>query len=275
MQGLDLLSSGRSAAPDGFDAADPPVLLRLLGGFRLTMGAQTLPIRSGGKTEALLVHLGLAGSRGVSRHALLQAIWPHSEAALAGKALNTLVHELKGLLSTALRGASPVLSAAGQYRLNEAAGVAVDVAQFRSMLARGQLLEGQRRATEAAALYERAVELYGGDLTPVGSGAQIVLEREVLRAAYRRVLIRLADAAFARDEFDKCLVYATALLVDDPCREDAHRVVMRCHVRLGERSQAVRHYLAVRQILNIELGVEPEPTTQALFEQIRVNPAEV
>jgi len=257
----------------GEAAAGPLVWLRLLGAFRLVGGGQLIPVRSGGKTEALLVHLGLAGRRGVPREVLLHALWPHSERALAGQALNSLVHSLKSLLGEALGGAEPVVPTAGQYRLNEAAGMAVDVARFQALVAEGERLRGIDHLAAAAAVYERAIQLYSGDLSPaVGRSGWAILERERLRATYRRVLIRLADDAFASGAFEASLRYALALLSHDPCREDAHRLVMRCHVRLGERSQALRHYHSVRHILRAELDAEPEPATVALFERIRLQP---
>jgi DNA-binding SARP family transcriptional activator len=92
---------------------------------------------------------------------------------------------------------------------------------------------------------------------------------------YRRVLIRLADAAFAAEAFDEALAYALDVLAHDPCREDAHRLVMRCHVRLGERSQAVRQYETLKAILRSELDADPEPATIALVQQILANPGAV
>ena len=277
MRWLQSQSSGAAAGSVLVgEGADPLVWLCLLGGFRLVTGGQPIPVRSGGKTEALLVHLGLAGLRGIPREVLLHTIWPHSEPSLAGQALNSLLRGLKMLLGDALGGAEPVLPTAGQYRLNEAAGVVVDVARFQTLVAQGEQLQREDQLTAAAAVYERAVRLYGGDLSlAAGSAGRVALERERLRATYRRVLIRLADDAFARDTFEASLGYALALLAHDPCREDAHRLVMRCHVRLGERSQALHYYHTAREILRVELGAEPEPATTALFEQIRLHPGAV
>jgi DNA-binding SARP family transcriptional activator len=87
--------------------------------------------------------------------------------------------------------------------------------------------------------------------------------------------MRLADNAFDQHVFDTSLELALELLQHDPCREDAHRLVMRCHVRLDARSQALYHYRTVRSILRAECDVEPEPATTALFEQIRLAPHSV
>ena len=144
------------------------------------------------------------------------------------------MHELRSALGDALRGEAPVVLTGGHYRLNEAAGVAVDVARFNSLVGSGEHAERAGETTTAVELYENAVHLYGGDLSAAaGGGARIALERERLRASYCRALMRLAGHAYAENEFDAGLAYALELLQHDPCREDAHRLVMRCHVRLG------------------------------------------
>jgi DNA-binding SARP family transcriptional activator len=252
------------------------VWLCLLGGFRLIGLGQPIPVRSGGRTEALLVHLGLAGLHGIPRDVLLRAIWPESEPSLAGQALNSLLRSLKVLLAGALGGAEPVVPTAGQYRLNASAGVAVDVAHFRTLVAQGEQLQREDQLAASATVFRRAVQLYQGDLSlAAGHAGRIALERERLRAMYGRALVRLADDAFATGAFEAALEHAHALLAHDPCREDAHRLVMRCHLRLGERSQALHHYQTVREILRVELDAEPEPATSALFDQIRLAPSDV
>jgi len=236
-------------------------------------GGQLVGVRSGGKTEALLAHLGLGGLYGVPREVLLRALWPRSDTALATQALNSLVHSLRRLLGEALRGAAPIVLAGGHYRLNEAAGVGVDVARFRALVGGAEHADRGGETATAVELYKHAVQLYGGDLSAaVGDGARAALERERLRASCLRALIRLAAYAFMHENFDASLAYALELLQHDPCREDAHRLVMRCHVRLGERSQALNHYRTVQAILRSECDLELEQATTALFEQIRLNP---
>jgi hypothetical protein len=63
--------------------------------------------------------------------------------------------------------------------------------------------------------------------TYVGS----VLEREHLRARFLSLLGYLADYQYHAGDYSACLEQAWCLLSHDPCREDAHRVVMCCHVQ--------------------------------------------
>jgi DNA-binding SARP family transcriptional activator len=116
--------------------------------------------------------------------------------------------------------------------------------------------------------------LYHGDLS-VAPDLHAVVERERLRARYLSLLASLATYAYAAGDDAACLAYAQRLLAHDPCREDAHRLVMRCHVRRGERAQALHHYGVCVDILRAAYETTPEPATVALFEQVRRDPGSV
>jgi DNA-binding SARP family transcriptional activator len=256
--------------------ANHPVLVCLLGSFSLLKHGELVPLRSGGKTEAVLTRLGLASPQGVPRETLLGAVWPDSEYALAGHALNTLVHRLRELLGDALGGAAPVVQSAGRYRLNHEAGITVDIELFKALVAQGDAAWRSNRPPAAVRACLRAMELYRGDLSTTGDeNAHTFLERDGLRVTHLDLLMRLSDYFFAQGEFGMCLSYALQLLALDPCREDAHRLVMRCYVRRAERAQALRHYRTVQAILRAEFDAEPEPSTTALFEQVRLAPETV
>jgi DNA-binding SARP family transcriptional activator len=59
------------------------------------------------------------------------------------------------------------------------------------------------------------------------------------------------------------------LVAGDPCREEAHRRLMRCYSRQGQPHLALRQYLACADALQRELGVDPEPATAGLADQLR------
>ena len=55
----------------------------------------------------------------------------------------------------------------------------------------------------------------------------------------------------------------------DPLRETAHRALMRLYADMGDRALALRQYQSCCDVLDAELGVEPETKTQRLYEEIR------
>ena len=250
------------------------VHIQLLGSFRLLKAGRPVATREGGKTEGFLAALALHPGKLIPRDVLLDNLWPESDSLLAGQSLNTLVYSLHKRLGDALGGATPVLHAQGSYRLNLEAGVGVDVWYLERLSAAGDACRraGDRRA--ARAFYERATQLYRGDLC-VSRDVQAIVERERLRNIYLSMLARLADGAFEDADYGDCLRHALRLLGCEPTREDAHRLAMRCYVRRGERAQALRQYQLCKHILWREFDAGPEAATIALFDRIRADPGAI
>ena len=256
------------------DEASGPVMMCLLGNFRLLRGGEFVPIRAGSKIEGLLAHLALQHGRRVLRERLVEVLWPSSDLTLGLNSLNNLIYNLHKLLGPTLQGAPTVLHEEGYYRLNVEAGIGVDVACFDDLMQTGD--QQRQSGDQAAALvaYRRAAELYRDDLC-LSSDTQTVVECQRLRARYLTLLAHLAGHLYRASDYDACLEYLWRLLARDPCREDAHRLVMRCYVRRGERAAALHQYQVCADLLRAEFDAAPEPATVALFEQIRVQPERI
>jgi tetratricopeptide (TPR) repeat protein len=61
---------------------------------------------------------------------------------------------------------------------------------------------------------------------------------------------------------------AVRLLTLDPLQEAVHRTLMRLYAELGRRATALRQYQQCVAVLGRELGIEPEPATKALYQEI-------
>ncbi len=252
--------------------AESPILVCVLGSFRLLKSGSPVAVRSGGKTEALLCSLALRPTPGLPRDTLRSTLWPASELHRTAQSLNSLVHSLHKRLGDALGGAAPVLLVDGCYRLNVEAGVRVDAAWFDALATAGERAAAAGDHAVAAALYRQAVDIYRGDLCCAGTDLHAVVERERLRALSLTVRARLADYHYEQGDYTACLDQAHGLLAADPCREEAHRLAMRCYMRRGERAQALREYRLCEQILRAEFDAAPEAATTALFDQVRLDP---
>src|SRR4030095_9567360 len=58
------------------------------------------------------------------------------------------------------------------------------------------------------------------------------------------------------------------LLALDPLQDSVHRTLMRIYAQLGRRRVGVRQYQLCVDALKRELGVEPEPETRQLYQEI-------
>jgi DNA-binding SARP family transcriptional activator len=263
------MSAMTAALRIGGDAANG-LAVRLLGPFQLWGNGSRLAIGESPKLQALLVTLAVRPGYRASRETLLTTIWPDRDRQLSNQALNSLTSSLRRTLAEVLGGAAPVVHHGGFYALNLDAGVKLDVAQFEDLARAGSKAARAGDDVAAMALYNEALDLYRGDLC-TGPDINSVVERERLRALNMTLLSHVADYEFAAGDFMGAIETALRLLAHDPCREDAHRTVIRCYVRLGQRAQALRQYRLCEQVLREEFDAVPESATRDLFEQVRLN----
>lgn len=248
-----------------------PVFVGLLGSFILLKSGSMIDVRPGGKVESFLSVLALRNELGAPREEVLTAVWPNADPALAGHSLNALVSSLHRQFGDVLGGDGLVVRAAGRYRLNVGSRVGLDIAVFEAAAERG---DAARRAGDVQAAnkaYQHAAGFYRGDLC-IGSDVRHVLDRERLFVRYLAIQAALADSLYAEGDYEGALARCQDLLGHDPCREDAHRLAIRCYMRIGERAQALRQYQLCRNILRSEFEAEPEAATTSLYHQVRLHP---
>jgi DNA-binding SARP family transcriptional activator len=250
-----------------------PILVCLLGNFRVLKWGQPV-VFHGSKLELLLRLLGVQYQYAVPREQILENLWPGHDPGLACQSLNSLLYSLRKSLAGNGHNDAPVLCEDGYYRLNKEAGIGTDIACFEELVKSGDEYVCADNTPVAVPFYIQATQLYRGDLC-AGTDLNSVIERERLRVHFLRLLARLADHFYSVADYPACLQYANRLLENDTCREDAHRLLMRCFVRQGERAQALRQYRLCTHILHAEFEAVPERDTTRLYHQIRLNPESV
>jgi DNA-binding SARP family transcriptional activator len=143
-----------------------------------------------------------------------------------------------------------------------------DVEAFDSHLEAGRQSETSDPAGAIRHL-EAAIDLYQGDFLQESTGDWHFPLQRALRERYQSALLLLGKllAADGRQR-EAADVYRRAI-AHDSLLEEAHRALMRCYARQGERGHALRHYLSLVELLHDEIGADPAPETTALYQQLR------
>jgi DNA-binding SARP family transcriptional activator len=179
------------------------------------------------------------------------------------------VHGLRRAFRGAALGPVVVLED-GTYRLGPQLRLWLDTDEFEHHVAGGRQLEAAGVPAAAAAEYERALALYQGDFLADDPYEEWpATTREHLLLDYLDVLDRLGAIWFDRHQYGASVALCRLLVERDPCREDGHRRLMRCLTRQGQPHLALRQFQACADALDRDLGVDPDPATVALAEQIR------
>ena len=199
----------------------------------------------------------------------MEVFWPGAPPEAARNSLNVAIHGLRRALRAAADFPVVVLEA-GAYRLDAALELWVDVDEFERHVETGHRVEATGDLAAAVAEYELATALYQGDFLADDSYEEWpVLMRERLRVAYLDTLDRLSHLYFAQGRYGSCVTLCKVIVQRDPCREDAHRRLMRSFSRQGQTHLALRQYQVCADALRAELTVDPDPSTIALRDQIR------
>ncbi len=260
-------------------ADSAPLHLHLLGPPEVRLGEKllTFPTR---KTLALLIYLALEGGSQPREH-LATLLWPDASPERSHASLrNTLSH-----LQIALRqpdGQSQTLYLAVTHQtlaLNPDAEIDLDLKALERAYAVALTDRSSRMPPESLAslpLLESAAARHRGDFLTgfsLGDAPEFdnwaAFQREVWRRRLGLILDRLSEIQFASGDFASAAESASNWIALDTLNEVAYRRKMRAHFAAGERGQALETYNACRTALVDELGVEPEPDTEALAARLR------
>jgi len=226
--------------------------LLLLGGFDLQINGQSLK-GIPRKAKALLAYLALQQERAPSRETVAELLWPGRGAEQARHSLRQTLFVLRSKVF-----ADPDAIIDQQGALSLAPGV---------LNCDAWLL---REDAHAASMPDYAGPLLDG-FPPVSAGFDdwLAMTRSQTEAQALAALGRHADAAADAGQHDEAIATTQRMLAVDPLREDIHRRLMSACAAAGRRSEALRHFATVREILLRELGVAPAPETVVLAEAIK------
>lgn len=245
--------------------------LNLFGGFRATVGSQPVSGFRYDKVRALLAFLALEAEAPVRRELLATLFWPELPDGAARLNLRQALFHLRQTLTAA--GAPDVIRAT-QSEVQFCPGPSswVDALAFSSYL-------GPNGGHETPPLPDRleaAAALYSGPLLAGLSlpdsepfeGWLVPLQQRFHQQALG-AMEALAEQLLQRGAFERAQHYAQQQIALEPWHEVAHQQLMRALALSGQRGQALATFQRASEILEEELGVEPDAATCELARRIQ------
>jgi len=253
----------RSGAAQPLAPATPTLRLCALGPTRVSWGEQTLTTWSYAKVKELLFYLISHPARTKAQIGL--ALWPDASPKQLRNSLGITLYHLR----RALGDSQWIVFEDELYRFNRRLDYGHDVEEFEANLLQAHRVHAPNPA-RAITLLQEAIDLYQGDFAEdFLNGEWFLLRREDLRRKYLDALLSLGQLLFTQNEYARAAESYRRALEKDEVLEEAHRELMRCYARLGERGQALRHYQIFEQMMRDELGSSPAPESVVLYEQLK------
>jgi DNA-binding SARP family transcriptional activator len=178
-------------------------------------------------------------------------------------------------LRRALRGCGPagsddaILFRDGQYGINPALVIDLDVERFRAACDHGRKSAAAGQAEAARRHFEEALSLYAGPYLPESSHDEWAEpQRVALQDLRLNVLGWLSGIYAARADWEHAATLCREILAADPYREDAIRQLLTSLAATGRLAEVERTYRACRDRIWLDLQVEPAPETVRLYHQL-------
>ncbi|WP_251829155.1 AfsR/SARP family transcriptional regulator [Streptomyces sp. ATCC 21386] len=243
---------------------------RLLGPVEAWHGDR--PLRLGGpKPRALLAVLLLRAGQVVPADSLVDVIWGDDPPDTARALVQTYVSALRRALPP--QAAEAIETRPPGYVMRPGVG-RVDLAEFEARTADGRRAAAEGDPMEAARLLRQALELWRG---PALGGVGEALRGEAGRLEEARQAAleeRIAAELETGGHEAELVTELTALVGAHPARERLRGQLMLGLYRLGRQADALAVHAEGRAVLAEELGLDPGPELNRLYEAIlRADPA--
>jgi DNA-binding SARP family transcriptional activator len=261
-------ASGSSARvlPTPREPPEPPLdvpAVRCLGPLEISRSGTVLATGWKSKSRELLAYLA-AHPAGAAKERIIEELWPEIE---PGQGVARF-DRAASLVRTQARGTESsraFLERVGDsYRLEKDAWW-VDAWEFERLIREAgrseDLAEGVAKLRDAVGLYRAQFcdDQYYSWAEPI---------RERYRALFVEASARLADLLLSAGENEEALSVLDRAIRADPVCEDLTRRAMAIEVSVGRRAAALSRYRKLEAILEEELGVDPDPETQAFVGQL-------
>jgi DNA-binding SARP family transcriptional activator len=237
------------------DKISPEITLTLLGSPQIKVDQQ--PVRLPYlKAEVLFYYLAVTG-RPHSRAALAALLWSRSSEKQARSSLRNALYTIR----KGLKPADPLVIERETICL-DLVSIRLDTSHFRATIE--QTVADTSTLSEALALWQGAFldDLHLSDAPAFEEW--LTDQRAHFEALYRQGLFHLGHLCLSQKRFLDAQQAIDKLLTLDPLYEAGHQQLMRLYLQTGNRAAALRQYETLRQLLIEELGVDPDPSTQAL-----------
>lgn len=219
--------------------------------------------------KSIFKYLILHRQQRIPKEVLMETFWPNADPEAARNNLNVSIYGLRQVLRNKHPEYSHIVFEDGQYLLNPEMQVWVDVEAFLIHFRAGYQYEQQHQYDLACQEYAQAEALYRGELFEEDRyESWMATSRQTLQDHYLALMTALCRYYYEQGNYPASITVCSKILDIDPCQEAAHRHMMRCYSRTGQRNLVLRQYHLCETALREELDINPGAETVDLYRQI-------
>jgi len=239
--------------------------ISLFGNLRITLRGRLVKAVNTNRLQSLIAYLILQGDLPQPRERLAFMLWPASSESQARTNLRQLLHHLKRALPAECNF---LVTDHFAVRWRQDGGCSIDVVDFKASIAEAGVARSEKDRAREMKFLASAAKIYEDDLLPALYDDWLTPLREEYRRQIADTLHRLALLFDEKGVYAEAIGCAGRLVALDALCESHHQLLIRLHAANQDRASALRAYHQCMRVLRRELGVDPGPATQELFNRI-------
>ena len=242
--------------------------VRMLGGFSIRYGGTDIVL--GRNTTAKFIQLlqivWLNGERGITKDALIRALYDKDAFSNINNSFNNLIYQMrKQMVKAGLPERNYIEKRAGLFVPDHTLDVQIDVNKFKEHIAHA---EESLTGEEKAEWYNAALDIYGGELLPdFDTETWVVMENVALRESFDTAVNWLG--AYYKDKEDYANLYRIYTKAADLYPVDDWQVgQIEALTMQGEYKDAFKLYNRIARYYNDDLGIPPTEKLIACYKEL-------
>jgi LuxR family transcriptional regulator, maltose regulon positive regulatory protein len=243
----------------------PPLTVQTLGRFEVIRGDSALSASDWGREKAIQLFQYFVTHQGslIHKTRMFEDLWPELSEDKAERDFKVAFNALNDALEPerASRTTAVYLERQGpSYGLNPHAPIDIDFTAFETVL-------NEREKSARLASLQDALKLYQGDFLPEQLFADwTAATRERLSSLFLFGATELAQLLLEAEKLMACAYWCERIIAQDSYWEEAYRLLMHAHLRLGNRPKVKELYLRLQATLQDGLSLSPMPATTTLYQ---------
>ncbi|MFN8671550.1 MAG: tetratricopeptide repeat protein [Candidatus Sericytochromatia bacterium] len=221
---------------------------------------------SGFKTKLAVAYL-LQNPKGVTKEQLANLLYPDTD--ITRTAINVILSRVRKAIEPELgknETSKYIIFNDGKYFFNFASSYFVDTEEFNYLLREAN---ENNNEDEKLLLFTKIIALYEGDfLNEFSSEFWVQIEKENFRRKIDKVFDQIFDIHYKKKNFEEIIKISEKELTLDRCSEKAFQRKIKAFIALNRKDEALKTYKIMKNILKVDLGVEPSQESYLLYQKL-------
>ncbi|MCX6079274.1 MAG: BTAD domain-containing putative transcriptional regulator [Chloroflexi bacterium] len=238
----------------------PHISIQAFGSAQVFLNGKQIMLSDWQTRETRDLFFFFLGSKPLTKDEIAAIFWPDLSPERLKMRFKTSLYRLRHAV-----GQNTILFEGERYRFNHFVDYEYGLEIYKEFVEKARL---EKNAAKSTLLLQAAVDIVTGPHLADIDTEWADWERTQFESQHHKNLLLLAELYLDVGQIDRVIKVCQTALESNNILEEAYRLMMCAHAKLGDTSAVARVYKACSKTLRIELGINPSRETEKLYQNL-------